>query len=164
MKDLFLLDQHSSFPDKFYGVITGQKGLSAIPIYYYNGEVKTIFGKSEVTRTIFYTGFIPRTYNNEYAIPTIIITNFDLPLFGEVTLEPLYLVKIALEESTYDFIIAKLEKEKITIDKDFLKKILLEFFGIPSEAIIIESDYKAKAFLINANKNFINKFIVVKRT
>jgi len=163
MKELFLLDQHNNFPDKFYGVITAQKGVSAIPVYYYNGEVKLILGRSETVKTLFHVGFIPRTYDNEYVVPTIIFTNFDLPMFGKVILEPLYLVKIVVEDSAYEFVVSKLEKENILVEREFLKKVLLEFLGIPSEALIIESENKAKAFLINTNKTFTSKFIIVRK-
>ena len=162
MKSLFYIEQNKKFPEVINVVVVANKGLSAIPVYNYDGSSVLIFTKGEHVYTPFYVGAIPRTYGEEYVIPIFIYTNYNLPLFSVIEAKPLYYVKF-VEERVYNIIVGTLAKEDYPLSKERVKKDIFELFNVSRESFIIESEYKAKAYLINSNRFFEREFIVLKR-
>jgi hypothetical protein len=159
MKELFHVFQHKDFPERFYGVIVGDKEISAIPVYNYSLEPSVIFTKNEFTVTQFYTCVIPQTYEDEYIVLSFLYTQRRLPLLGVFELVPKFYVKFALNR-IYNIIISALPGEEVSLSKDKIKHDILNLFELEPEGLIVESEYKAKAFLIHANKAYHRHYIV----
>ena len=162
MKDLFYIEQHKRFPEIVNAVIVANKELSAIPVYNYDGVSDLLFTKDKHTYTPFYIGFIPRTYDEEHVVPTFIYTGYKLPLFSIVEVKPLFYVKFVADR-LYNIVVGTLLKEEYNLAKEQIKQDIMAVFGTSVEGLIIESEYKAKAYLIHANKFFERRFILVKK-
>ncbi|HIP90309.1 MAG TPA: hypothetical protein EYH22_02020 [Candidatus Nanopusillus sp.] len=162
MKNLFYIDQHKRFPEIANVVIVADKGVSAVPIYSYTSLLNTIFTKNRYAHIPFYVGVIPRTYDEEYIVPAFIYTEYKLPLFSLAELKPLFYLKFVLD-TVYNAIVGVLVNDEYELSKEKVKRDISELFGVDGERLIIESEYKAKAYLIHTNKLFERNFIVIKK-
>jgi len=162
MKDLFYVEQHKRFPEIANVVIVADKGVSAVPVYNYTGLLNTLFTKNKYARIPFYIGVIPRTYDEEYIALAFIYTEYKLPLFSLVEMKPLIYLKF-VSDTVYNVIVGTLANEDYSLSKERVKRDISELFGIDGERSIVESEYKAKAYLIHANKLFEKKFILIKK-
>lgn len=162
MKDLFYIEQHKRFPEIVNAVIVADKGVSAVPIYSYTNLLNTLFTKNKYAHIPFYVGIIPRTYDEEYVVPAFIYTEYKLSLFSLVEMKPLIYLKF-VSDMVYNVIVGVLTNDEYSLSKEKVKRDISELFGVDGERLIIESEYKAKAYLIHANKLFEKNFILIKK-
>jgi len=155
--------QHKEFPETFNCVVVGEPGISAIPIYKYDLENYCLLTKSENVVTNFYTAVIPQTYEEDgFSTLSFLFTSRKFPVFGVIEAIPKLYVKFALER-IYNVIIATLPNENIDPNKEYVKNLILNLFNVEPEGVIVESEYKAKAFLIHSNKLYHQHYIVRKK-
>ena len=159
------IPQHKEFPEKFLCVITGEPCIAAIPIYKFDLEAYCLFTKSENVITKFYSGIAPQTYEEDgYPALVFLFSRRRLPLFGVVEAVPRLYVKFALER-VYNVVVSTLSDEDIVqINKSYIKNTILNLFNVDPEGVIVESEYKAKAFLIHANKQYHSHYIIRRKS
>ncbi len=149
------IPQHPSFPEKIKALIIGMPGEDAIPIYRVDQDyIESKLSSLETSKTIFYTAIIPETFDDRVVAHALIFTRKVLPRNAVVEVKPLYYIKLAIGDLVVNAVICTLDNEQLEEDIKIIKKELSAFLGVPSEAVIIESERKAKEYLNQARENY----------